>query len=75
MFLDKNKDLLDEYIHNYKNVISNSKFFKETSGNTFGTYQANEILKSIADNSFFNAGHTFVLDDKTIVNDSDKLKN
>jgi len=74
LFLDKNKDLLDEYIHNYKNVISNSKFFKETSGNTFGTYQANEILKSIADNSFFNAGHTFVLDDKTIVNDSDKLK-
>lgn len=69
-FLDKYQNLLDEYIHSYKNVISNSNFFKETSGNTFGTYQANEILKSIEDNSFFDAGHTFVLDDKTVINDS-----
>lgn len=73
-FLDKYKDFLDEYIQSYKNVISNSKFFKETSGNTFGTYQANEILKSIADNSFFDAGHAFVLDDKTVINDSNELK-
>jgi uncharacterized protein YktA (UPF0223 family) len=73
-FLDKYKDTLEEYIHNYQNVISNSKFFKATTGNTFGTYQANEILKSIADNSFFDAGHTFVLDDKTVINTSDELK-
>lgn len=72
--MDKYKDTLEEYIHNYQNVISNSKFFKATTGNTFGTYQANEILKSIADNSFFDAGHTFVLDDKTVINTSDELK-
>lgn len=73
-FLEKNKETLNLYISSYKDVISKSNFFKENSGNIFGTYQANEILKSISDNSFFNAGHTFVLGDNTIVNDSGILK-
>lgn len=74
LFLEKNKKLLDAYINSYKNVVSKSKFFKETDGSTFGTYQANEVQKSISDNSFFKAGHIFVLDDKTVIDDSDKLR-
>jgi energy-coupling factor transporter ATP-binding protein EcfA2 len=73
-FLEKNSETLSQYILSYKDVVSKSNFFKENSGNTFGTYQANEILKSISDNSFFNAGHKFILGDNTEINDSETLK-
>ncbi|MFD1628937.1 hypothetical protein [Pseudopedobacter beijingensis] len=73
-FLDKNQNILDQYINNYKNIISKSKFFKESNTNTFGTYQANEILKSIEDNSYFEAGHKFILEDGTEIENSDQLK-
>jgi ABC-type cobalamin/Fe3+-siderophores transport system ATPase subunit len=72
-FLEKNKNILDQYINSYKNIISKSNFFKEST-NTFGTYQANEIIKSIDDNSFFEAGHKFILEDGTEVNNSEELK-
>jgi hypothetical protein len=45
-FLEKHKDALDEYIKQYTVLVSASQFFKK-SANTFGTYQANELLKSI----------------------------
>lgn len=61
-FLDKYNKTLDEYIKQYDSLISQSSFFKK-SPNTFGTYQANEILKSIEDNSFFEAGHSINLSD------------
>jgi len=61
-FLEKNKDSLDLYIKNYESIISKSNFFKK-SENTFGTYQASEILKSINDDSFFEAGHSLDLND------------
>ncbi|MDP3680028.1 MAG: hypothetical protein Q8R22_04270 [Flavobacterium sp.] len=73
-FLDKNQVILDQYINSYKSLISKSKFFKESVNNTFGTYQANEIIKSIEDNSFFEAGHKFVLEDGTEIENSDQLK-
>ena len=61
-FLEKNQALLSDYIKKYDELLSNSKFFKNSS-NAFGTYQANELLKSIEDNSFFEAGHKFTLSD------------
>ncbi|GGH14815.1 hypothetical protein FAZ19_07160 [Sphingobacterium alkalisoli] len=64
-FLDKNTAVLDKYMSDYKVLLANSKFFKEADGKSFGTYQANELLKSIEDNSFFDAGHKFVLEDDT----------
>ena len=73
-FLDKNQNILDQYVNSYKTIISKSNFFKESINNTFGTYQANEIIKSIEDNSFFEAGHKFVLEDGTEVANSDELK-
>lgn len=72
-FLDKNQKLLDQYVSDYTNLISKSKFFKQ-SDNPFGTTQANEILRSIEDNSFFEAGHKFVLEDGTEITDSVILK-
>lgn len=73
-FLDKNEAVLDQYMSDYKILITNSKFFKETDGKSFGTYQASELLKSIEDNSFFEAGHKFVLEDGTEITDSQTLE-
>ncbi|CAM4071299.1 hypothetical protein [Flavobacterium weaverense] len=73
-FLIKNEELLDSYIKNYNEILSNSKLFKLTGSNNFGTYQASEMLKSIEDNSYFEAGHKFVLEDGTEINDSAELK-
>lgn len=65
-FLEKNSDSLDLYIEKYESLITSSKFFKK-SKNTFGTYQAGLIGKSISDNAFFDAGHAIELgDDRSI---------
>lgn len=73
-FLEKNQTVLTRYINSYKDLLAKSKFFKESKTNSFGTYQANEILKSIEDNSFFDAGHKFVLEDGTEIANSEMLK-
>lgn len=73
-FLDKNENLLDDYVENYNQILSNSRLFKLSGDNTFGTYQANEIMKSIEDNSYFDAGHKFVLEDGTEITESSQLK-
>jgi len=72
-FLDKNSAVLDLYIENYESIISKSKFFKK-SENTFGTYQASEILKSINDGSFFEAGHCLELNDNAKIDSAESLK-
>ncbi|MDD2828827.1 MAG: hypothetical protein PHW18_04560 [Sulfuricurvum sp.] len=76
-FLDNNIDSLDEYIKQYESLLSESTFFKKST-NTFGTYQANEIINSVKDNSFFDAGHSIELNDATkisSVNEFEKLVN
>lgn len=76
-FLGKHIDSLDEYTRQYENILTESKFFKK-SENTFGTYQANEIVNSVKDNSFFDAGHTIELSDTTkiaSVSEFEKLVN
>jgi len=73
-FLNKNKSTLNQYVADYKNIISKSKFFKQTGESSFGTYQANEIINSTADNAFFKAGHKFVLEDGTEIDDYEKLR-
>ena len=73
-FLEKNSKILDQYVSDYKNILSNSSFFKLKGDNSFGTYQANEILKSIEDNTFFEAGHKFILEDGTEIKNSQELK-
>ena len=73
-FLDKHISVLNSYIENYDSLISNSSFFKK-SENTFGTYQAGEVLKSVSDNSFFEAGHFIELADNKKVTSADEFKN
>lgn len=72
-FLDDNQALLDQYVENYKALINKSKFFKQLGDSSFGTYQAGVLVRATEDNSFFRAGHKFVLEDGTEVNDSVRL--
>lgn len=73
-FLDKNQPLLSQYLTSYKELLSKSTFFKG-SNNSFGTFQANELLKSIEDNSYFDAGHKFLLSDDVEIKSAEELKN
>ena len=72
-FLEKNQVLLSEYISIYKDLLTKSKFLK-SSTNSFGTFQANELLESIEDNSYFDAGHKFTLSDDTHIGSAVELK-
>jgi hypothetical protein len=72
-FLDKNQAILANYITNYNELLTKSKFFK-SSGNSFGTFQANELLKSTEDNSYFEAGHKFTLSDNAEIKSAEELK-
>lgn len=75
VFIDKNKSLLKQYFDNYQKLINESKFFNQSETYSFGTIQADSILKSIEDNAFFNAGHKFVLEGNTPINSAESLKN
>lgn len=72
-FLEKNQQLLSQYVSKYDELLKKSKFFK-SSDNSFGTYQANELLKSTEDNSYFDAGHKFTLSDSEEIKSADELK-
>ncbi|MBL7910429.1 MAG: hypothetical protein JNJ41_05210 [Bacteroidia bacterium] len=72
-FLEKNQPLLTQYIHNYNDLLNKSRFFKG-SNNSFGTFQANELLKSTEDNSYFDAGHKFTLSDNIEINSAKELQ-
>lgn len=72
-FLDKNHKLLSDYVTKYDELLKKSKFFK-SSGNSFGTYQANELLESTKDNSYFEAGHKFTLNDNAEIKSAEELK-
>ncbi len=72
-FLEKHRNLLSQYIEQYEELLTKSRFFKK-SDNSFGTYQAGEILKATEDNSFFEAGHKFILDGNVDIESAEKLK-
>lgn len=72
-FLDKNQSLLTQYIGSYKELLSKSNFFKN-SDNSFGTFQASELLKSTEDNAFFDAGHKFTLSNKAEIKSVEELQ-
>ncbi|MES9962204.1 MAG: hypothetical protein ABW116_01570 [Candidatus Sedimenticola sp. 20ELBAFRAG] len=71
-FLDQHQNYIDQYIESYTDLLSNSEFFKG-SDNSFGTYQANIILNSIGDNSFFEAGHSLELKGSVKITSAERL--
>ena len=72
-FLESNENLLDEYIKRYTDLLSQSKFFSK-SDNSFGTTQATNLLDSLSDNSFFEAGHKISINAEDFINSKDELE-
>ena len=66
VFLESNKNLLDDYLQRYTQLLEHSKFFNKSS-NSFGTVQASNLLNSLSDNSFFDAGHRINLKSNDIL--------
>ena len=73
-FIDANHVDLKDYSNKYQTILQSSKLFRQKNGKTFGTYQASELSKSVADNAFFEVSHKIVLGDgKTTINSADSL--
>lgn len=70
VFISENESLLDDYFQRYNELLTQSKFFRK-SDNSFGTLQANNLLDSVKDNSFFDAGHTISLSTDEIISSRD----
>lgn len=69
-FIDANRDALKDYSDKYHAILQSSKLFKQNNGKTFGTYQASELSKSVADNAFFEVDHKIMLGDGETIIDS-----
>ncbi len=75
-FIDANHEALKDYSDKYQAILQSSKLFRQKNGKTFGTYQASELSKSVADNAFFEVSHKIVLgDDKTTIDSAASLAN
>lgn len=74
LFLEKNKENLRNYIDNYERLLANSALFHSVNGCRFGTYQAAQLVQSVADGGFFGVNHKFVLQDNTEITSVEKLK-
>ena len=73
-FIDANRNALKDYSNKYQALLQSSTLFKQNNGKTFGTYQASELSKSVADNAFFEVNHKIVLSDgKTTINSATSL--
>lgn len=74
-FLGKNKDLIKQYFDHYSDLLNKSDFFKSNGkGVPFGTYQANALITSVEDDSFFEAKHKLVLSNKQEITSTEQLK-
>ena len=74
-FLDKNKDLIQQYFTDYKELLSHSNFFKSNEeGVSFGTYQASVLRDSVADEAFFSAKHKIKLNSGEEITSAEQLQ-
>ncbi len=74
-FVEKHANDLQEYISKYNELISTSPIFRTVGGKTFGTYQANELQKSVESGEFFSAEHHIVLHDGSEIITAQQLVN
>lgn len=66
---------LKEYLKIYNKLIKKSMLFSRSKNqNEFGTYQLDQLIKALDDNSFFEANHYIILKDGTKINKKEELK-
>lgn len=59
-FVDDNNKNIQKYFQLYSDVVKDSELFTE-GADSFGTYQAMQLMKSVDDDRFFKASHKIVL--------------
>ncbi|GAA8666967.1 hypothetical protein KYTH92_04030 [Helicobacter pylori] len=67
-FVNKNRDLIEQYFNKYKELLSLSKVFKHTEVGDFGTNHANDLKKALENNRFFKANHSLMIAEEEIKN-------
>lgn len=73
-FLKNHQEMLDQYFKRYNELLRGSTLFKNNAkGNSFGTYEAQILLKSVKDNAFFDANHFFTLESGEEIKSQDEL--
>lgn len=73
-FLKNHQKMLDQYFKRYNELLRGSTLFKNNAkGNSFGTYEAQILLKSVKDNAFFDANHFFTLESGEEIKSQDEL--
>jgi len=71
-FVEDNQVIINSYFSEYQNVIKSSILFSK-GADSFGTYQASLLLKSVEDNRFFKASHHIILKDGTKIDSKDQF--
>lgn len=73
--VDKYKDALVDYFNRYSELLTDSSLFSSSvDGKSFGSYQANELIKATKDDTFFKASHHLTLSDGTEIKNVAQLK-
>ncbi|GAA7995185.1 hypothetical protein JP0552_05120 [Helicobacter pylori] len=67
-FVNKNRDLIEQYFNEYKELLSLSKVFKHTEVGDFGTNHADDLKKALENNRFFKANHSLMIAEEEIKN-------
>ncbi|GAA7631862.1 hypothetical protein TH0460_05100 [Helicobacter pylori] len=67
-FVNKNRDLIEQYFNIYKELLSLSKVFKHTEVGDFGTNHANDLKKALENDRFFKANHSLMIVEEEIKN-------
>ncbi|MGN8507634.1 hypothetical protein ACR9MS_03795 [Helicobacter pylori] len=67
-FVNKHRDLIEQYFNEYKELLSLSKVFKHTEVGDFGTNHANDLKKALENDRFFKANHSLMIAEEEIKN-------
>ena len=74
-FIKNNIVLLSKYFEKYNELLKSSTLFSiNKNNNNFGTYQVEQLLSALEDDSYFDANHVIELSNKTRITSAKELK-
>lgn len=74
-FIKNNIALLSKYFEKYNELLKSSTLFSiNKNNNNFGTYQVEQLLSALEDDSYFDANHVIELSNKTRITSAKELK-